>query len=117
MTKFNSWTSRALSFAGRLQLLLSVVYSLINFWMSAFILPNCIKKIQSLCSRFFWSGNTTTKAFIKVSWADCCRPKSEGGLGLRSLHSSNKTLSLRLVWLLFAKKGILVGSLVKELST
>lgn len=108
LSKFSSWTTRALSYAGRLQLLSSVIYSLVNFWMSAFLLlKGCIKKIQSLCSCFLWSGDVTKSAFVKVSWDHSCRPKDEGGLGLRNLNLWNKTLSLRLVWLLFADSGSL----------
>ncbi|XP_024011374.1 uncharacterized protein LOC112086634 [Eutrema salsugineum] len=50
---FNSWITCALSYAGRLQLLTSVIESLVNFWMAAFTQPNwCIDEIESLCSAF-----------------------------------------------------------------
>lgn len=59
--KLNSWTVRCLSFAGRLQLISSVIYSLVNFWFTAFCLPKgCLKKIESLCNRFLWSGDSKT---------------------------------------------------------
>lgn len=38
-SNFNCWSAKALSFAGRRQLLSSVIYGSINFWTSAFILP------------------------------------------------------------------------------
>ncbi|CAL9217455.1 unnamed protein product, partial [Arabidopsis halleri] len=48
---------KSLSFAGRLPLLSSVIYGVVNFWISTFTLPKgCIKKIESLCSRFLWAG-------------------------------------------------------------
>ena len=51
--RFSSWTARHLSFAGRLQLLQSVIYSTINFWASIFILPNqCLKKLEQMCNAF-----------------------------------------------------------------
>lgn len=94
-SKVSSWSTRALSYAGRLQLLSSVAYGLINFWMSAFLLPKgCIKKIQSLCSRFLWSGDISKACQVKVSWNDVCRPKAEGGLGLRNLSLWNRCLGL-----------------------
>lgn len=56
-TRFKSWAVCTLSFAGKLQLISSVIYGLVNFWTSAFMLPKCcIKKIESICSRFLWSG-------------------------------------------------------------
>lgn len=60
--KFRGWAVRTLSFAGRTQLIASVIYGAVNFWLSTFILPKgCIKKIESLCSRFLWSGSIDEK--------------------------------------------------------
>lgn len=107
-TRFRSWVNKSLSFAGRVQLISSVIFGYINFWMSTFLLPKgCIKKIESLCSKFLWSGNIDMAKGAKVSWAALCLPKSEGGLGLRRLAEWNKTLSLRLIWLLFDNKASL----------
>ncbi|XP_024014004.1 uncharacterized protein LOC112088085 [Eutrema salsugineum] len=87
---FGSWTVRHISFAGRLQLLVSVISGLTNFWMSAFYLPrSCIKEVESLCSAFLWSGPTLSHRKAKVCWVDVCKPKIEGGLGLRSLCEVN----------------------------
>lgn len=56
-SRMSSWTARYLSYAGRLLLLNSVIASTVNYWMSSFRLPNeCIKRIDSLCSAFLWSG-------------------------------------------------------------
>lgn len=47
---FTSWSSKALSYAGRRQLISSVIHGKNNFWISVFILPKgCIKKLESLC--------------------------------------------------------------------
>ncbi|XP_010513198.1 PREDICTED: uncharacterized protein LOC104789158 [Camelina sativa] len=88
--RIGSWTARHLSFAERLQLISSVIHSLTNFWMSAFRLPKaCIREIDSLCSAFLWSSPDLNRKKAKVSWADVCTPKEEGGLGLRSLAEVN----------------------------
>ena len=66
---FSSWSSRALSYAGRRQLLSPVITGTLNFWFSSFILPKgCIKEIESLCSRFLWNGNITGRSKAKISW-------------------------------------------------
>lgn len=78
--RISSWTARHLTFAGRLQLIGSVLYSIINFWMSAYRLPNaCIDEINSICSAFLWSGPILSTHKAKVSWKDVCKPKDEGG--------------------------------------
>ncbi|KAG7537157.1 Reverse transcriptase zinc-binding domain [Arabidopsis suecica] len=106
--RFRSWAIKSLSFAGRVQLIASVIYESINFWMSTFLLPkSCIKKIESLCCRFLLTGHIDEGKGAKVSWAALCLPKSEGGLGLRRLAEWNKTLCLRLIWLLFNRNGSL----------
>lgn len=65
--RISLWTKRFLSMAGRLQLIRSVLMSIVNFWMTGFKLPSqCIKEINSLCSAFLWSGPVliTTKAKV-----------------------------------------------------
>lgn len=55
--KVSSWTSWYLSYAGRMQLLQSVIRSITNLWLSAFRLPNgSLKEIDQVCAAFSWSG-------------------------------------------------------------
>lgn len=101
---FKCWSVKALSFAGRRQLISSVIYGSINFWTSAFVLPKgCIKKIESLCSQFLWGGTEQRRCVVKISWGNVCLPRSEGGLGFRDIGLWNKCLCLKLIWNLFAK--------------
>lgn len=96
-------------------MLKSVIYGLLNFWFTTFILPKgCIAQIQSLCSRFLWSGDVTKRCVPKVSWDVTCLPKKEGGLGLRNLTVWNHTLCLRLIWVLFYSSESLWASWTKE---
>ncbi|KAL1191756.1 putative ribonuclease H protein [Cardamine amara subsp. amara] len=113
--RLHHWTVKCLSFAGRLQLITSVVYSLVNFWLSAFALPKgCLKEIQSLCARFLWAGDIDKKAAAKVAWTNLCLPKSEGGLGLRDFVRWNKVLNLKLLWLIISGSGSLWVAWNKE---
>lgn len=83
-SRISSWKNRFLSYAGRLQLLGSVIIGLTSFWISAFPLPSaCIKEIEKICSAFLWSGPDLNSRKSKVAWRDVCRPKAEGGLGLK----------------------------------
>ena len=112
---FSSWSNRALSYAGRRELISSVIYGIINFWTSAFILPKgCLKRIQSLCSMFLWSGKISGPVQYKVAWTTVCLPKAEGGLGLRDFGLWNKTLCLKLLWLLFANGASLWATWMKS---
>ncbi|KAG7588723.1 Zinc finger CCHC-type superfamily [Arabidopsis suecica] len=112
--KFTSWTARHLSFAGRLQLLKSVIYSTINFWTSIFLLPNqCLLKLEQMCNAFLWKGALNSARGAKISWETVCTAKECGGLGLRSLAAWNKVLALKLIWLLFSAAGSLWVSWVR----
>jgi len=75
-SQINSWTVKALSFAGRLQLIISVIFSLTNFWIAAFRLPSaCIREIDKLRSAFLWSGPALNSRKVKVAWSEVCSPK------------------------------------------
>ena len=102
--RFQAWSAKALSFPGRLQLLKTVIFGTVNFWISAFILPKgCIKSIEALSARFLWSGSLDKRGIAKMSWKTVCLPKEEGGLGLRSLVVWNQVLCLRFIWRLLSK--------------
>ena len=104
--KFNSWSARALSFAGRLLLIKTVIAGITNFWCSSFVLPKaCIKRINSLCGVFLWRGNIEEHHTARVSWEIVTRPKEEGGLGVRDLVQWNKACMMKLIWLFFFQAG------------
>ena len=101
--RISSWTSRFLSYAGRLQLIKAVLMSIINFWAAAFRLPSqCIKEIEQLCSAFLWTGPDLKSIGAKVSWHDICKKINEGGLGIKALKEVNKVQGLKLIWRLVA---------------
>ena len=48
------WLTKFLSYAGRLQLIQSVLFNVQNYWCRQFILPKgVLKKISQICSQFF----------------------------------------------------------------
>jgi hypothetical protein len=90
----DSWLVRHPSFAGRLQLISSILFILQVFWARVFIIPKkVIRLIEQKINRFLWSGkDTNVKA--KVTWDKVCFPKSEGGHGLSKLDVWNCTAML-----------------------
>lgn len=102
----DSWTSKNLSFAGRLRLLSSVLYSFHVYWMGIFILPKKIlKDINQKFNRFLWNGKEGSFAKAKMAWNELFNQKKEGGLGLKDLDAWNKSSTLRHVWSLFSCSG------------
>ena len=112
-SRLGTWTCRHLSYAGRLQLIKSVLVSMINFWASVFRLPSkCVKELKQICASFLWSGPVLKSSGAKVSWNEICKLKSEGGLGLRSLKEVNIVYGLKLIWRMLSGDS-LWGSWVK----
>ena len=107
-TRINHWASKMLSYAGRLQLIQSVIYSIQNYWCRHFMLPKSVlKKISQTCAHFFWQGNSTNSKGARVSWQAICYPKAEGGLGLKDVVSWNHACMLHHLRSIFAKAGSL----------
>lgn len=114
-SRISSLKTWFLSYAGRVQFINSVLTSIMNFWSSAFRLPKtCIKEIDSVCSAFLWSGSELNHRKAKVALSDVCKPKEEGGLGLRSLKEINLVCCLKLIWRLVSTKNLLWANWIKE---
>ncbi|XP_039038071.1 uncharacterized protein LOC120175537 [Hibiscus syriacus] len=106
--RIHQWSGRRLSYTGRLELIKTVLQNIANFWCRQFLLPqSVINKINQLCSRYLWKGSETSASGAKVSWINLCKPKSEGGLGLKDLKSCNKVCMILLIRNLLAGQGSL----------
>lgn len=56
--RLKCWSTRHLSFAGRLLLINSALHSFKFYWISAFLIPKGIlREIDKLCRHFLWAGN------------------------------------------------------------
>lgn len=114
-TRFNSWSTKTLSFSGRLMLIKTVISGITTFWCSSFVLPKaCIAKINSMCSVFLWKGNLESHNTARVAWSTIVKPKDEGGLGVKDLLTWNKACCLRLIWMLFFRPDSVWVSWYKE---
>ncbi|KAL2248951.1 UNVERIFIED_CONTAM: Retrovirus-related Pol polyprotein from type-2 retrotransposable element R2DM [Sesamum indicum] len=90
----SKWTSKSLSYAGRLELIRSVIQGVECFWLQVFPLPAAvIEKIHRLCRNFLWNSGRAP-----VAWEEICHPKEEGGLGIRHIQSWNVALLARVLW-------------------
>jgi len=104
-TKIKLWTSSSLTYAGRLQLIKSVLFSIQVYWSSIFILPcETINKIERLLAAFLWRGTSLTPTGAKVAWSAICYPLNEGGLGVKNLKTWNRAATLKHIWHLLTDK-------------
>nr|GEY38104.1 RNA-directed DNA polymerase, eukaryota, reverse transcriptase zinc-binding domain protein [Tanacetum cinerariifolium] len=103
--KVNNWKNRMLYYAGRLQLVASVLTSMQVYWASVFILPKTvIKDIDRLLKGFLWCQGDLSKGKAKVAWKQICRPKNEKGLGIKNLCDWNEVLMDKHLWNLDSNK-------------
>lgn len=74
------------------------------------------EKINSILRRFWWQGvqdEDSSKPFHFRFWDDICQPKAVGGLGIRNIHSVNKSLVLHSLWLVASNKDPFLTSVLK----
>ncbi|GJS99508.1 RNA-directed DNA polymerase, eukaryota, reverse transcriptase zinc-binding domain protein [Tanacetum coccineum] len=107
-TKVNDWKNKALSYAGRVQLIAFVLSSMQNYWASVFLLPKqVIYEINKILKGFLWCQGELTKRKAKISWDKICKPKDQGGLGLKDLGVWNEVLMTKHLWNVAVKKNTL----------
>ncbi|KAK2445365.1 hypothetical protein QL285_016305 [Trifolium repens] len=97
--KLASWKASLLSIAGRVQLVRSVIQSMLTYSISLYSWPvSLLKDIEKCIRNFIWSGEVDKRKLVTTSWKKVCRPFSQGGLNLRSLTTLNKASNLKLCW-------------------
>lgn len=83
----------SLSFAGRCELLISVLYGMIQHWLVFKLNVSTIGALQACSLLFFREAKP-----LCGSGEDICLQKCERGLGLRKLDELNKAFDLKILW-------------------
>ena len=80
-SRIMSSSSRNLSFAGRAQLVNSVLLSIHSYWAQIFLFSKMvIQQINDLCRLYLWSRNVMGGRIGHVNWENVCTQKKYGGL-------------------------------------
>ncbi|KAL2923049.1 LINE-1 retrotransposable element ORF2 protein [Bienertia sinuspersici] len=102
------WSSRNISYAGRCQLINSVLLSIHQYWAQVFVLPSSVlHQIEQVCRAYLWSGQWNSHKPGYISWENVCKPKKEGGLGFRDIHSWNVATMGKHSWAIATKQDSL----------
>lgn len=105
ISRIRTWSTRNFSFAGRLQLVNSVLMSVQVYWAQSFILPrSIIQKVSSICKSYLWHGCADSGRPGYIAWDKVCTPKKAGGLGLRHPNLWNIAAIAKHVWSIAAQK-------------
>lgn len=103
-----------LSRGGKEVLLKSVIQAMPAYAMSLFKFTDTFyNEIEVLMSKFWWGKLDRNQGISWMSWKRLSRPKSEGGMGFRSLREFNDALLAKQGWRLMTSQTSLVYSTFK----
>jgi len=97
--RLSVWKGRFLSMAGRICLIKSVITTIPLYYLSLFKAPDSVcKSIISIQRRFLWGWGKEKIPISWVSWKIICKPREEGGLGIRDILKFNVALLSKWRW-------------------
>jgi hypothetical protein len=98
-SKLYAWKASLLSMAGRAELVKSIVHNMLLYNFHIYQWPaSLLADVDRWTRNFIWSGDVEKRQMTTLAWHKVCKPKDEGGLGLRSIKSINKAGILCLTW-------------------
>jgi hypothetical protein len=97
--RFQSWGNKYISLGGRIVLINFVLNSLPIFFLSYLKMPSKVwKEVIKIQRKFFWGGLSSRSRMCWVKWEEICKPKKEGGLGVKNLCLMNLSLLAKWRW-------------------
>lgn len=97
--KLSKWKSLTLPFAGRITLTQAVTSTIASYTMQTMDLPVSVcDKIDKINRNFVWGDMEDKKRMHLVGWHKICKPKDNGGLGIRRAKDQNLALLTKLGW-------------------
>jgi hypothetical protein len=101
-SKIEGWMVHSLNFAERVELIKSVISGITSYWYMSYNLPQSImKEIERICANFLWKGKVHS-----LSWENICKPKKEGGLGLRPIKELCQSAGMKRIWRLLTENSL-----------
>ena len=93
------WKANSLSQAGRTVLIQSNLATKANYQMQSLSLPSSILDgLDKSYRNFYWNKPPDSKAPNSIGWDKVCKPKRNGGLGIRKAKVNNMALQFKLLW-------------------
>ncbi|CAN1800109.1 Putative ribonuclease H protein At1g65750 [Linum perenne] len=78
---------------------MSVLNTLPTYAMQTTLLPEATcQEIDRKIRNFIWGSKNGERKVHLISWENVCKPKDQGGLGLRSAHELNQAFLMKLTW-------------------
>ncbi|XP_019423314.1 PREDICTED: uncharacterized protein LOC109332721 [Lupinus angustifolius] len=97
--KLATWKGSLLSIMGRVELVKSIILSMLTYNFHIYSWPpSLIQNLDKCIRNFIWSGDTSIRKIATVSWHKVCSPSNSGDLGLRSIKAMNQAALIKLAW-------------------
>lgn len=98
-TKLQGWKAKLLSQAGRTTLVSFMLQSIPLYTFSCFKVPEAIcNKIDVISEAFLWGHELGVKKMHLLNWDKLCKPKKEGGVGLKKFSFMNQAMLAKQFW-------------------
>eukprot|EP00253_Pinus_taeda_P028735 PITA_28735 len=98
-SKLSLWTLRSLNMASRVVLIKSVLQAMPLYLFSILAAPKWVlKRIRNMQRDFLWGSSETNRKWALVKWDKICKPKIQGGIGLRDPETSNTIMNAKIWW-------------------
>lgn len=116
-SKLNGYKANKISHAGRLVLIKSVLAALHVYYMSNILFSKkMLAKMNAVIRDFWWTGvqeeNQKKPLYLKA-WAEICKSKKEGGLGIRNLEAINKAILVNYAWKIVTTNHSITARILK----
>ncbi|CAN1181654.1 Putative ribonuclease H protein At1g65750, partial [Linum perenne] len=100
--KLTGWKANSLSLAGRVTLAQSVLAAIPAYAMQTAVIPvmTC-EVIDRKIRNFVWGSTNEARKTHLVAWENVCKPKEEGGLGLKMARLLNRAYMMKLAFIFF----------------
>jgi hypothetical protein len=102
--RLGSWGNKFISLGGRIVLINAVLNSMPVFFLSYLKIPVKVwREVVKIQRTFLWGGLSNRRKVCWVKWKDICRPKKDGGLGIRDVRIMNLSLLAKWRWKLLVE--------------
>jgi hypothetical protein len=112
--RIQGWKEKTLSWAGKEVLIKAVAQSIPTFVMGCFDLTkDMCDQISTVIARYWWSNQDKDNKIHWISWEKLIKPKEEGGLGFKDIHTFNMAMLAKQGWRLIHNPDSLCAQVLR----